>query len=125
MQKNQSSRSIGNTGEDAVCGFLERHGYRIICRNFTVRGGEIDIIAEKNGVIAFVEVKTRSVGALEEGEAAITEYKKRHIIKTAEIFMSRLKSPCTCRFDVATVQTDRGGIVRLRYYVAAFDASRR
>ena len=40
-------RKAGNIGEDAVCGFLVRHGYKIIKRNFTVRGGEIDIIAEK------------------------------------------------------------------------------
>ena len=39
-------RKAGNIGEDAVCGFLVRHGYEIIKRNFTVRGGEIDIIAE-------------------------------------------------------------------------------
>ena len=37
-------RKAGNIGEDAVCGFLVRHGYEIIKRNFTVRGGEIDII---------------------------------------------------------------------------------
>ncbi|MFR9035090.1 MAG: YraN family protein [Ruminococcus sp.] len=52
-------RKTGNIGEDAVCGFLVRHGYEIIKRNFTVRGGEIDIIAEKADIIAFVEVKTR------------------------------------------------------------------
>ena len=51
-------RKAGNIGEDAVCGFLVRHGYEIIKRNFTVRGGEIDIIAEKADIIAFVEVKT-------------------------------------------------------------------
>ena len=51
-------RKAGNIGEDAVCGFLVRHGYEIIKRNFTVRGGEIDIIAKKADIIAFVEVKT-------------------------------------------------------------------
>ena len=57
-------RKAGNIGEDAVCGFLVRHGYEIIKRNFTVRGGEIDIIAEKADIIAFVEVKTREHGSL-------------------------------------------------------------
>lgn len=125
MQKNQSSRSIGDIGENAVCDFLVRHGYDVIARNYTVRGGEIDIIASKNDTIAFVEVKTRKVGALEEGEQAITEYKKRHIIKTAEIYYSTLDKPCSCRFDVAVVQIQNNKVVHLRYYVAAFDASKR
>lgn len=123
MQKNQSSRSIGDMGESAVCDFLVRNGYEIVKRNFTVRGGEIDIIARKNGVTAFVEVKTRKVGALEECEQAVTEYKRRHIVKTAEIYISKLDEPCQCRFDVAAVQVKNNKIVRLRYYVAAFDAS--
>lgn len=110
-------------GESAVCDFLVRNGYEIVKRNFTVRGGEIDIIARKNGVTAFVEVKTRKVGALEECEQAVTEYKRRHIVKTAEIYISKLDEPCECRFDVAAVQVKNNKIVRLRYYVAAFDAS--
>lgn len=110
-------------GESAVCDFLVRNGYEIVKRNFTVRGGEIDIIARKNGVTAFVEVKTRKVGALEECEQAVTEYKRRHIVKTAEIYISKLDEPCQCRFDVAAVQVRNNKIVRLRYYVAAFDAS--
>lgn len=57
-------RKAGNIGEDAVCGFLVRHGYEIIKRNFTVRGGEIDIIAEKADIIAFVEVKLGSMALL-------------------------------------------------------------
>lgn len=123
MQKNQSSRSIGDIGENAVCDFLIRNGYEIVKRNFTVRGGEIDIIAMKNGVTAFVEVKTRQVGALEECEQAITAYKKRHIVKTAEVYISRLDEPCECRFDVAAVQIRDNKIVHLKYYVNAFDAS--
>lgn len=125
MQKEQTSRGIGDIGEQAVCDFLERNGYEILKRNFTVRGGEIDIIAYKNQVIAFVEVKTRKEDALCEGEQAITEYKKQHIIKTAEIFYSRLNKPCQCRFDVAVVELKKDGIKRLKYYVAAFDASKK
>ena len=79
-------RKAGNIGEDAVCGFLLRHGYEIIKRNFTVRGGEIDIIAEKADIIAFVEVKTREHGSLTSAEEAVDPVKQRHIVQTAQAF---------------------------------------
>lgn len=126
MQKNQA-RKTGNIGEDAVCDFLIRHGYEILERNFTVRGGEIDIVAYKKEleVIAFVEVKTRGKNPLVSGEEAITKAKKNHIIKTAEIFCQRkLNEPCSCRFDVAVVQVSDKSVNRLKYYVSAFDASK-
>lgn len=124
MSENQTSRSIGNLGESAVCDFLVRNGYKILKRNFTVRGGEIDIIAEKNGTIAFVEVKTRKEGSLTEAEQAITAGKKRHIIRTAEIFLEKLNEPRNCRFDVAAVQVSDRKVTHLKYYVSAFDASK-
>ena len=101
-------RKAGNIGEDAVCGFLLRHGYEIIKRNFTVRGGEIDIIAEKADIIAFVEVKTRE---------------QRRIVQTAQAFCKGILEPVCCRFDVAAVELENGRVKKLRYYVNAFDAS--
>lgn len=123
MQDAQNKRSVGETGEEAVCGFLMRHGYRLICRNYTIKGGEIDIIAEKDGVTAFVEVKSRKEGSLTEGEDAVTPGKRRRIIKTAETFLFRHGSDRQCRFDVAVVRLRDGKPVKIKYYVAAFDAS--
>ena len=123
-QNNLSHRAIGDVGENAVCRFLERNGYRILDRNFTVRGGEIDIIAEKNGIIAFVEVKSRKENSLTSGEQAVTKSKRAHIIKTAEVYMSRLDNPLPARFDVAVVELDGQKAVKLKYYVSAFDASK-
>lgn len=116
-------RKAGNIGEDAVCGFLVRHGYEIIKRNFTVRGGEIDIIAEKADIIAFVEVKTREHGSLTSAEEAVDLRKQRLIITTAQAYLQNAAQPLQCRFDVAAVETERGKVKKLRYYVNAFDAS--
>lgn len=127
MQKNQvkaSARSSGDVGEEAVAKFLQQNGYEILDRNFTIRGGEIDIVAEKNGIIAFVEVKSRRHDPLTSGEEAVTKAKKAHIIKAAEVFVSRLNEPVSARFDVAVVELDGGRAVRLKYYVSAFDASK-
>lgn len=116
-------RKAGNIGEDAVCGFLVRHGYEIIKRNFTVRGGEIDIIAEKADIIAFVEVKTRTIGSMTLAEEAVDLRKQRLIIRTAQAYLQNVAQPLQCRFDVATVETEGGKVKKLRYYVNAFDAS--
>lgn len=116
-------RKAGNIGEDAVCGFLVRHGYEIIKRNFTVRGGEIDIIAEKADIIAFVEVKTRTIGSMTSAEEAADLRKQRLIIRTAQAYLQNVAQPLQCRFDVATVETEGGKVKKLRYYVNAFDAS--
>ena len=116
-------RKSGNIGEDAVCGFLVRHGYEIIKRNFTVRGGEIDIIAEKADIIAFVEVKTRTIGSMTSAEEAVDLRKQRLIIRTAQAYLQNAAQPLQCRFDVATVETEGGKVKKLRYYVNAFDAS--
>lgn len=116
-------RKAGNIGEDAVCGFLARHGYEIIKRNFTVRGGEIDIIAEKADIIAFVEVKTRTIGSMTSAEEAVDLRKQRLIIRTAQAYLQNAAQPLQCRFDVAVVETEGGKVKKLRYYVNAFDAS--
>lgn len=116
-------RKAGNIGEDAVCGFLVRHGYEIIKRNFTVRGGEIDIIAEKADIIAFVEVKTRTIGSMTSAEEAVDLRKQRLIIRAAQAYLQNVAQPLQCRFDVAAVENEGGKVKKLRYYVNAFDAS--
>lgn len=121
-QKN--SRKTGDVGEQAAAEFLKRSGYEILKRNYTVRGGEIDIIARKNGVTAFVEVKTRKPQPLEEGEQAITPAKKKRLIAAAQRYLNEVMNDCgSCRFDVAVVTVSDNVVKRLKYYAGAFDAS--
>lgn len=119
----KSKRDIGYAGETAVCKFLRKNGYEILKRNYTIRGGEIDIIARKNDCIAFVEVKTRRLDALQSGEEAVTKSKQKRIIKTAQRYFSLLDKPCNGRFDVAVVEMSGEEIKKIKYYVSAFDAS--
>ena len=67
---------IGRLGETAVCRQLEQQGYSIVRRNFCVRGGEIDIIAENGEYLAFVEVKTRKPNSLTSGFDDVTAKKQ-------------------------------------------------
>mgnify|MGYP002627213967 CR=1 FL=1 len=54
------TKNLGDAGEIFAANYLENHGYKIITKNFRVRSAEIDIVAEIDDVIVFVEVKTRS-----------------------------------------------------------------
>lgn len=118
------SKEIGYIGEQTVCDYLRNNGYEILKRNFTVKGGEIDIIAKKNDTVCFVEVKTRKQGALSSGEQALTSAKRKHIIYAAKRYLLTLTSVPKCRFDVAVVEMKKEKIIKLKYYVNAFDSSR-
>jgi len=65
--KNFTSKTqkIGELGEDIACNFLVKHGYSILERNYTKKWGEIDIIAQKNDNLYFIEVKSKSVSNLD------------------------------------------------------------
>ncbi|HBI85485.1 MAG TPA: YraN family protein [Ruminococcus sp.] len=123
MQNGRSKRQTGNLGEEAVCNYLMQHGAEILCRNFTIRGGEIDIIARAGEWLLFVEVKTRRPDALISGAAAVDAKKQRFIIRAAEQYL--LKNPCDLqpRFDVAEVEYSGSFVRRIEYLEGAFDAS--
>ncbi|MBQ2347982.1 MAG: YraN family protein, partial [Clostridia bacterium] len=72
----------GRQGEKLVCAYLEQKGYKIVCTNYHSRYGEIDIIAENDSVIAFVEVKTRKTNSLVSGLESINSTKIRKIVLT-------------------------------------------
>lgn len=55
-----NKQKVGQIGENVACKFLEKHGYKIIDRNYRKKWGEIDIIARKDNILHFVEVKTVS-----------------------------------------------------------------
>ncbi|AFY31084.1 YraN family protein [Calothrix sp. PCC 7507] len=107
---------IGQLGEDLVAKWLQSSGWLILHRRFSCRWGEIDIIAQYQGIsgvgetpnstLAFVEVKTRSSGNWDAGgRNAITAKKQAKLWRTAEMFLAKYpeKADYPCRFDVAIV----------------------
>ena len=77
----------GKAGEEHIAHWLEERGYRIVARNFHSRFGEIDIIAQREPYIAFVEVKTRAKNSLVSPFEAITPKKRQKLIATAKFFL--------------------------------------
>lgn len=82
-----SRAALGQRGETAAASFLKRQGYEVLARNYHSRYGEIDIIACKDGRLAFVEVKTRSSLQYDTPGAAVNFLKQRKIRKTALIWL--------------------------------------
>jgi putative endonuclease len=117
------NKELGIYGENVVCYYLEKKGYKIIKRNFFIKGGEIDIIAEKDGVIAFVEVKTRSAGSMVGGIEAVTKQKRKLIINAAKNYGYKFPHALQPRFDIASVVADGKKVVGFDYIENAFDAS--
>ena len=101
----ESTRSKGNSGEDKAAAFLLGESYRIIERNFRTRSGEIDIIAQKDDVLVFVEVKTLPSGDAETLAHELDIRKQRKIIKTANFFLvnHREYNSSKIRFDVIVI----------------------
>lgn len=97
------SGELGKIGEDMVAEYLRGLGYIILKRNWKDKFGEIDVIAEDREHIIFVEVKTRTQGALVSGTEAVDYHKSERIKKTAFMFLSRLQIELIPRFDVAEV----------------------
>ena len=92
----------GRCGEDLAAAFLLKLGYRILNRNWRLKTGEIDIIADHAGVLVFCEVKTRRSLLYGSGAEAVGRRKQQRIIRTALLYMQGLPDR-PCRFDVIEV----------------------
>lgn len=101
-------RERGAWGEDRAALYLRLHGYRIVARNFRCRQGEIDIIARKGGIVAFVEVKLRKNAAHGEAREFVTAAKRRRIVSSAELWLMQSGCELQPRFDVIEIYAPEG-----------------
>ena len=81
-------KKVGDHGEDFAAEILEDAGYQILERNYRTRVGEIDIIAIRDGVLHFIEVKTRTEHDFGYPADAVTEEKQRSIRRSAECYLA-------------------------------------
>ncbi|KPJ81656.1 MAG: hypothetical protein AMJ58_04205 [Gammaproteobacteria bacterium SG8_30] len=100
----------GRAAEDAACRRLEALGYRIVTRNFRARGGELDIVAIEDGVLALVEVRYRSRRDFGGAAGSVTRAKRARIVRASRELL--LRDPelarLPARFDVVEVEGDPG-----------------
>lgn len=131
----KNRRSIGRFCENAVADYLTAQGYTISARGFTVKGGEIDLIAEDDDTLLFVEVKGRTDGdqirRFGRPALAVNAAKREHLIYAAKEYIRRTQNRKKPRLDVAEVYmtpteaicgdtTEEWMALTIRYYPAAF-----
>ena len=83
----RAANAFGRRAEWAATALLLAKGYRVLARNVTVRGGEIDLVVRRGSTVAFVEVKARP--DLAAALASITEAKRRRIARAARVWLTR------------------------------------
>ncbi|KPK89354.1 hypothetical protein AMJ80_09930 [bacterium SM23_31] len=97
-------KSTGNRGEKLACKYIKKHAMKILETNYRALRGEIDIIAQEDCRIVFIEVKTNNAGSGVPPELRVNPAKQRQIGKIAQAYLQKTgKYGIDCRFDVIGV----------------------
>ncbi len=101
-------QKIGKLGEDIAVKYLEKHGYKILNRNYRKPLGEIDIIVQENQELVFVEVKTQNQEFEWRPEENITRHKKHQLSRIVATYLKANKIPedQNWRVDVLAITLD-------------------
>ncbi len=115
-------KRLGAFGEGLAQDYLKSQGYKIIDKNFRCCFGEVDIVAEDNNSIVFIEVKTRSSLAFGTPKDAISMKKKTSLTKVASAYLKKSElTHRSARFDVVSILiTDKEG-AKIELIKNAFD----
>lgn len=109
MSGGENARLVGRWGEALVAEYLRRQGYKLLATGYRCRMGEIDLIGTRNGILAFVEVKTRQDDRFGQGREFVDRRKQTRILAAARQYL--LDYPLgelQPRFDVAEVLAPEG-----------------
>ena len=98
-----SNKKIGNFGEEEAINFLIKNGFEILKRNYRYGHYEIDIIAEKNKCLHFVEVKKRKNNIFGEPEDFVSYAQKERIRQAAEMFINEIEWTYDISFDIISI----------------------
>lgn len=103
----------GRAGERAAVEYLRRAGYEIHALNWRQGRDELDIVASREGILHFVEVKTRHAGSLTPPEAAATQRKFRALSRAAACYLSTVRWEGEVQFDLAAAEMAGDGSIRV------------
>lgn len=100
------THQAGAAAEDAAVEFLQQQGFKILAQNYHTPYGELDIVALKQQLLVFAEVRLRKAGALVSAQHTVTPRKQQKIIQSAQYFLQQITDyqGCDCRFDVMALQ---------------------
>lgn len=121
-------RIKGNIGEDAVARYLRRRFFKIVERNYVLKGHEVDIIAQNRRYLCFVEVKARTVSpdceAHRRPSSAVDREKMRSILTVVRNYLYSHPTKRKIRLDVAEVYLAKdNSVVKINYMEGAFNSN--
>ena len=126
MTKGTVSHRFGQSSERLAEQFLVSKGYRIVERNLRTSLGELDLVAEDDNVLVFVEVKGRTTDAFGGARLAVDQRKQHKLIQLAAQYLAqRHLSDQVCRFDVVLVQGGSSPNGQIEHLENAFEVVER
>ena len=115
-------RTVGDEGEGRAEAYLRQLGFRILGRNVRSPLGELDLVADDQGVLVFVEVKRRRTGAFGGAIEAVDARKRAKLIQLAAQYLAQYRiRNRACRFDVVLIQDDVETAEAVQHIANAFD----
>ena len=105
-----SRQRLGKHGEQLAKRHLETSGYSILEANYRSNAGEIDLVANKDGALVFVEVRTRTGGSLGSPEESMTPRKRSHLVGAAQEYLqAKQLEDREWRIDLVSIEFGQGG----------------
>ncbi len=98
-----SKNSLGKLGEEMAFKYISEKGYTVLERNWRTGRFELDIVASKNGVLVFFEVKTRSNNNFGYPEESVNYIKEKHITKASLAFIHQIGHKGEVRYDLISI----------------------
>lgn len=111
---------LGKNGESLAANYMQSEGYVVRHRNWRCGHKELDIVAEKDGILIVVEVKTRKNTFFGQPEEAVTNGKIKRIVHSTDAYLRKYAIDLPVRFDLITIITDENGEPRLTHIENAF-----
>jgi putative endonuclease len=103
LTETSAKTALARKGEELACQHLIAKGYQVLHRNYRIGQGELDIIARHQGMVVFVEVKTRESDFLTDPLQLVPMAKQKQVIRLANTFLKMQKTLEQGRFDVVIV----------------------
>lgn len=118
--------ATGKRGEDLAVSYLRKQGYKILEKNYRIKLGEIDIIAEDKDRICFIEVRSKNSQNFCSVEETITKHKQMQVTKAALAYIKKYKlKDRSCRFDVVCIEDVDGSNPDIKLIKNAFELDER
>ncbi len=100
---------LGKRGEQLAIDFLIKNGYKILVQNYIYQKAEVDIIAKKKGILAIIEVKTRSTRDFGNPQDFLKPKQIQRIVKAVDEYVNANNLDVEVRFDIIAIVKEKNG----------------